>query len=603
MTSPPVPVPAPASPYVVVGASLGDLDLAGLGPLTLRVGQRLLAEVLAVQAETGRTLLSLAGRRLEAQIPPGIRQGEIVRVVVAQVLPDRVVFRIDTSPAEVSLSSPHGAGGATSAGSARPQLLPSAALASPASAPQPTHFSRTALPLLEASRLLAELELPDTPTARAIVHALVERRQPLSRESIQQLRALVSAVPTTSAAPGSAPAAIDVELDARAAVRLHEAGLPLTPRAMQLMRTSLSPTTAVPLGALLSELVTTLRATLGTPARTRPQTPAVPSAGGAPTRSEGDPAARALQLAATSPAPAELARVISLYASTPEAELLAAADSDGPFAPASSGREPAPALTEPATRQNARTLLLGLLEGSSDVADALQSTSPASPRSPTTVAGAEPEFMGASAAPTDPSAAAQSRASQLVGALHDRIELEQVRAASAGRTSALTLADASTSLQVAPAPASAVAGMQLPPELLPAVPAAPLPTNPIALSIPLAIAGQFATLQLVVQREPDRGSQPATDDTPAVRASFTLHLRRLGEVGADLRLQGPQVRCRLRAASSEVAGRLSEGLNGLQARLEHAGLDVRQLECIVAGAATDGPSTPAIELRHVAAEA
>jgi len=57
--------------HAVIATTLGDADLAGLGPLTLRVGQRLLAEVLSIQAETGRTILSLAGRRIEAQVPTG----------------------------------------------------------------------------------------------------------------------------------------------------------------------------------------------------------------------------------------------------------------------------------------------------------------------------------------------------------------------------------------------------------------------------------------------------------------------------------------------------------------------------------------------------
>jgi hypothetical protein len=200
------------------------------------------------------------------------------------------------------------------------------------------------------------------------------------------------------------------------------------------------------------------------------------------------------------------------------------------------------------------------------------------------------------------------RVRQLIATLHDRIELEQLRAAGASLPdAAVDTQESRTLFQLASpnAPAPAAATALVSPELLApiALPASvALPTTPIALSIPLAIAGQFATLQLVVQREPDGGGRPANDAPPAVRASFTLHLRRLGEVGADLRLQGPQVRCRLRSASPEVAARLSDGLAGLRERLEQAGLDVRQLECLVAGASMERVGDPVLELRHVAAE-
>src|SRR5438552_2595008 len=105
-------------PPALIRIALVSSDLGDLGPLSLRVGQRLLAEVLAVQAETGRTILSLAGRRVEAQVPAGLRQGEIVRVAVAEVLPDRLVFRVEpeTGGASMPVASGRAASGNASPG-------------------------------------------------------------------------------------------------------------------------------------------------------------------------------------------------------------------------------------------------------------------------------------------------------------------------------------------------------------------------------------------------------------------------------------------------------------------------------------------------------
>ncbi|CAA9209714.1 MAG: hypothetical protein AVDCRST_MAG77-1971 [uncultured Chloroflexi bacterium] len=85
-----------ASPVVRVALSGVSRDLE---TLALRVGQRILADVLvAADAATGRAILSLAGRRVEAQTPDGLRQGEVVRLVVSEVFPDRLVLRLDQAP-------------------------------------------------------------------------------------------------------------------------------------------------------------------------------------------------------------------------------------------------------------------------------------------------------------------------------------------------------------------------------------------------------------------------------------------------------------------------------------------------------------------------
>jgi hypothetical protein len=75
----------------------------------------------------------------------------------------------------------------------------------------------------------------------------------------------------------------------------------------------------------------------------------------------------------------------------------------------------------------------------------------------------------------------------------------------------------------------------------------------------------------------------------------------LGPVGADIRLQGAQLRCRLRASRPDTAERVSRAAERLRERLEGAGLDVRALECTLA-APSPGPAEHTV-LRHVAVEA
>jgi len=455
-----------------------------------------------------------------------------------------------------------------------------------------------------------------------VVQALVERQQPLTRDAVQQLRAAIAGLPGP------------LEPDARAAALLRAEGLPLTARAVQLARTSLTPASAAPLGMLLGELVATLRATAGAPmaapeapAKTAPRRSStgliadmtdVPTAEppadvpealpqGLPTPGAGtqrrgapDPALTALSLAVSAPEAAELERVFTLFTRTPEAALLAnsrsilvvsrLAEAEQPPSlippadqasdtPSSSARPPLdvpPVPADDATQQNARTILLSIVDDPAEAPETARATLP------------------------EARAVVSERVREMVAALHDRVELEQLRAAGVTRGAAVSQ---TTGLLEAQGDPFATAGPTAPAVPAPALPPATLPSHPIALSIPLAIGGQFATLQLHVQREPEGGNRSPSDAPAAIRASFTLHLRRLGEVGADLRLAGPQVRCRLRAASPDVATRLSEGMSGLQARLEVAGLDVRQMDCVLADAGAQGDAAPRVQLRHVAAEA
>ena len=200
--------PPPVTPPTTVRAavSLAQVPGAGAAPLLLRVGQRLLAEVISVNGQSGRVLFSMAGRRFTAQAPLPLAAGEVLQVAVAEVSAESLVLRL----------VPGDAGTAASAGSGSPVLNPAA--------------------------ILADLALPATPELTAAVEALLERGRPLTRADLLAVRAAVAGQPSP------------VE-SARAAVYLQQLGLPLTPRALQLARSVLAESPPRPLANVLSELL------------------------------------------------------------------------------------------------------------------------------------------------------------------------------------------------------------------------------------------------------------------------------------------------------------------------------------------------------------
>jgi len=203
---------------------------------------------------------------------------------------------------------------------------------------------------------------------------------------------------------------------------------------------------------------------------------------------------------------------------------------------------------------------------------------------------------------------------QLISAIHDRIELQQLRTAAhaaAGQprrlgppgTAALALFEPSLDPTAAqPGTGRDLTALAPRPVAAPGLPAPPPDASfaPLFLSIPLAFGGQLSTLDLLVQREPDNRRASGAEAVPVISASLSLDLRHLGQVGADIRLQGAQLRCRLRASRPETAERVSRGTEQLRQRLESAGLDVRALDCTFAPP-EPGAGQPAV-LRHVAVE-
>jgi hypothetical protein len=175
----------------------------------------------------------------------------------------------------------------------------------------------------------------------------------------------------------------------------------------------------------------------------------------------------------------------------------------------------------------------------------------------------------------------------LAQALHDHIELQQLRTAAAQAAGpAATIA--------APAGAEPLASQQV----------APPPaqqSQPLFLTLPLAIGGQYATLELHVQ--PDRNARRAPGEPAArsVRATFSVQLERLGTVGADIRLAGTSMRCRLNATSPDTVDALTAASAGLRARLETAGFEIEALAC---ERSPEPPNHPrAASLHHVSLNA
>ncbi|HEU5315992.1 MAG TPA: flagellar hook-length control protein FliK [Chloroflexota bacterium] len=607
------PPPAPDPVQALVRITLSSPELGDVGPLSLRLGQRLLAEVLAVQAESGRAILSLAGRRLQAQLPAGARAGDVLRVVVADAQPDRLVFRVEPDTT--------GTPPAVSAQLGRPAAAP------PAAAGAPLGTAGAAPPRLEAAALLAEFGLPDTPPLRAAVDALVERQLPLSRDALSQIRAAIAALPG------------DPVLHARAAVLLAEEGLPLTPRAVTLARAELPARVATPLGAVLAQVVRSLAggaqqvdAEPASPVPTRPLAPDV-----ADQQMDITPRAALQALAVNAPNAREVQRAIATLSQPPEAVVLAAAGElalrEASDAPAAAAKAlPAP------TEADSRSL--------SPAVSSSRAFTPAAPGQPPTAltVDAPPSPVSADApaprafpgpdARTLLSALAASlpegETRQLVLQLHDRIELQQLRTAARGRSSPRPPALPSipdrlpndTGDPALPPLSDALGDLAeiavrtrqgaVDPPLGGGLPASAAsnprtldlaPPLPLVLALPLAFGGQFRTLDLIVDRDSEQGYAFGEPTADGIRARFTLDLQRLGEVGGDVRLRGPVVRCRLRASNRAAASYLDAAADRLRSRLEHAGLEVTAIECVLGPAESPAAAHVPGTLRHVAVEA
>ena len=280
----------------VAGAGLNGAPESPLQ--AFRVGQQVSAQVLVTDAAAGRALLLMDGQRVAAEVPDGLHEGQVVNLAVSSVSTERLVLRLNE-------------------GGGMPTRMPTAPL--------------------DASAVLRALDLPDTAATRAVVTALVERGQPLTRDTIVALRAVVAR-----------EAGQEIQ-NARGAVDALLKGIPVNLRSAALARSTASGATAAPMGSLLQELMvaiensppgalrtpvdgalivaapdleqspvplaTAIEAPAGAlPAATPPAVPATTDARGA--------LARLLEgMVAQNPTAAELQRVITVLQGAPEARI------------------------------------------------------------------------------------------------------------------------------------------------------------------------------------------------------------------------------------------------------------------------------------------
>ena len=280
----------------VAGAGLNGATESPLQ--AFRVGQQVSAQVLVTDAAAGRALLLMDGQRVAAEVPDGLHEGQVVNLAVSSVSTERLVLRLN-----------EGGGVAT--------RMPTAPL--------------------DASAVLRALDLPDTAATRAVVTALVERGQPLTRDTIVALRAVVAR--ETGQEIQNARGAVDALLK----------GIPVTLRSAALARSTASGVTAAPMGSLLQELMVAIETAppgaLRTPvdgalAVAAPVTeqasgalavateasaaalPAgMPALGAATTDARGALARLLEGMVAQNPTAAELQRVISVLQGAPEARI------------------------------------------------------------------------------------------------------------------------------------------------------------------------------------------------------------------------------------------------------------------------------------------
>jgi hypothetical protein len=188
----------------------------------------------------------------------------------------------------------------------------------------------------------------------------------------------------------------------------------------------------------------------------------------------------------------------------------------------------------------------------------------------------------------------------LAQTLHDRIELQQL-------ANAASLAPATTQQTTGtPPPPSALSVTPPPTSATPtpggdqasAATTAPQPAHgsppaaSLALSIPLAIGGRHATMELAIQRDPPSRRDAGEVGTAPIRAQFSVRLQRLGEVSADLRLSATTLRCRLSAPPGPAHDLLSSATADLRARWEQAGFHVDALDCLVAAPGAPAAAPP-----------
>jgi hypothetical protein len=172
-------------------------------------------------------------------------------------------------------------------------------------------------------------------------------------------------------------------------------------------------------------------------------------------------------------------------------------------------------------------------------------------------------------------------AAMLARVIHDRLEYQQLgNAATLARGGWENGVQSGTSPSGTPTPGSSTLGTR-PEANAPAFPPSvlvPPPGDALNFSVPLAFAGQMATLELTVWRDGGRRQDAQEESTPGLHARMRLDLSQLGRVGADIRIAGQNLRCRLTADRAETTALLQENGEALLGRLRDVGFTVEGLD-------------------------
>jgi hypothetical protein len=200
-------------------ASLLLETAAGESPLDLglRAGAEVVVRVVQAPADGGKGLVTLAGRLLEAHLPPGLAPGRTLPVKVVEATGDQVLLRVrDDAGASSPDRTPHAAGALAVSG--HPDLVKAAAVLAPPELALP-------LPNGDALELAVQPDAEDEPDgdrghagaeAAFVLHSAelgpIEVRLRLERETV------VASVAVDRAALAETQAALPALVDALARV-------------------------------------------------------------------------------------------------------------------------------------------------------------------------------------------------------------------------------------------------------------------------------------------------------------------------------------------------------------------------------------------------
>ncbi|NDF95969.1 MAG: flagellar hook-length control protein FliK [Proteobacteria bacterium] len=537
------------------------LNGAGASPFqNLRVGQQISAQVLVTDAAAGRALLLMDGQRVAAEVPDGLHEGQVVNLSVSTVSAERLVLRLVE-------------------GGGSPARTPTAPL--------------------DPSAVLRALDLPDTPATRAVVTPGQVATGTLggvpgetTRGALMRLlSSMVVQSPTGSelqrvvSVLQGAPEArlarlIAMAVDSSGASEAVAAGAGANGSGAAIATGSVAPATlpaGLPTGD--SPAVSLPAPSLSTGATSVVGSGGVQVGSGGSVEGATGSVGGGTRTASTVGQATQTPPPIGISATGVPAIPVPGALPALPIA--MMGAIPIGVGTWATAGADARTVLGALLtmlggSGASSLPTApgpTSSTMASPPPNPQTLAG---QTAGT------PDRGGGTPAAMLARVLHDRLEYQQL-----GNSATLSRGgwDAQPSTGQSPAgttgtPASTTAGVRPDgtPAAFPTNIPIPAPGDALNFSIPLAFAGQLTTLELAVWRDGGRRQDGQEESSTGLHARMRLDMESLGRVGADIRIIGTSLRCRLTADREDTYALLQQNGDGLLDRLRGAGFSVEGLD-------------------------